>query len=102
MIFDDPTQTGSSGVPAPAIFTRIRTAIVKARQIRTNMAIVTPPVVFMGQQEWRELKDLCETFDAKWNGGVEGYDPQNNEAKRATFEGFKIYRVDAETFLVAL
>lgn len=104
MIFDDPTQNmGSPDASAPGIFTRINLAISKAKHVRLRMEITTPPVVFLGEQEWHELSELCQTFGVEWKGGdAAGYFPADDELKRAEFGGFKIYRVDSKSFIAAL
>jgi hypothetical protein len=99
MIYDDPSPSAPQ-LPQPGIFTRIMTAAAKAKAMRLDASY---PSVFLGDKEWDELQKLCQTFDVNWKGGgVEGYDPRQNEDQRAEFSGCKIYRVDAVSYLAAL
>lgn len=79
----------------PSVFSRI----IAARAARSPTE--TPDSkLFLGTSEWDELQHLCALFQHTWPaGGISGYKPEQDETTRAAFQGLRIYRVDAHTFI---
>lgn len=58
--------------------------------------------LFLGDEEWEQLEELCEFLGVPFPKGGAEHDPVNHEEHRAKFREIPIYRVNAKAFLAAL